>query len=442
VNEQTTKNECPIIGLKVSGFQGVEAVEMEVGPEGVTPISGPNKSGKSSVLRAIAAAVNGRKVLPDDPVRHGEERAEVEIEFESPHGVLVLQHVYTDPDDPKKQYLKLKMRDSGAAFSSARSMLDEWFGTMIDPFAFWTLPDADKTRLVMGEADLPIEEWAAKEREIMERRRDARRDHDKIADALTLSRAELEGAEVPKGDRAELEKAIAGAAEAAAERVAIEGKIATIIHQGKEAVALREKYSREHEELQRRIKDVGTLIETRREEHKAAAAELEAMPEPVDVVAAQTSLQAIEAHERGVERIERLESDEGKTAEFVQSAEAALLSLRTERLEALAGTELGVEGLTYEPAEAALRYNDVPLSQVSGRERWEVALGLAMNPHRKGRLAIVHHGNDLDAEGMAQLHEAAVERGYQVIVERVAERGEGEGVRIYEGRNEDEEVTS
>ena len=60
-----------ISSLELENVKRIRAVELEPTKDGLTVIGGKNAQGKTSVLDAIAWALGGDKLKPDDPNRKG-----------------------------------------------------------------------------------------------------------------------------------------------------------------------------------------------------------------------------------------------------------------------------------------------------------------------------------------------------------------------------------
>lgn len=98
VNRDTKK-----IALKI-----IEALE----GQSVT-IGGPNRAGKTSAIRGLVAALGGKELLPEDPVRHGAEAGRVVVEL--PEFVVRLD---VEPD--RSTRLRVETLD-GARFTSPQT---------------------------------------------------------------------------------------------------------------------------------------------------------------------------------------------------------------------------------------------------------------------------------------------------------------------------------
>jgi len=122
-----------IIELRAKNIMNLKAVRIT--PDGNAVIlTGPNGSGKSSVLNAIAAALIGKKF--EDPIRHGENRAEVVVDM----GEYVVKRTWTE----KGEYLEVRSKE-GAKFSSPQKLLDTFMGNLsFDPTAFDRMKPRDQ----------------------------------------------------------------------------------------------------------------------------------------------------------------------------------------------------------------------------------------------------------------------------------------------------------
>ncbi|MGB9903497.1 MAG: AAA family ATPase, partial [Desulfotomaculales bacterium] len=116
-----------IIRLQAENIKKLKAVEIV--PEGnVVKITGKNEQGKTSVLDAIWWALAGTKNIQEQPIRKGENKANVTLDL----GDLIVTRTFT----PTGSYLKVENKD-GATFKSPQAMLDKLIGELtFDPLAF------------------------------------------------------------------------------------------------------------------------------------------------------------------------------------------------------------------------------------------------------------------------------------------------------------------
>ena len=104
-------------GLRVENFLRCELVEIAIDGPGLTLITGENAQGKSSVLKAIIAALGGTKVLPDRPVREGAAQADVELDLGDK-----LVHLRVKPD--RTATLTVTAKDGSSVYKSPQRLLD------------------------------------------------------------------------------------------------------------------------------------------------------------------------------------------------------------------------------------------------------------------------------------------------------------------------------
>lgn len=111
--------------------------------------------------------------------------------------------------------------------------------------------------------------------------------------------------------------------------------------------------------------------------------------------------------------------------------EAAVAAARDERVRRIEAAKMPLEGLSLGKGEVL--YRGFPLEQASEAEQYRIAtaIGMALNP--KLRLLLIRNGSLLDKTTLEAVAKMATEKKYQVLVERVAEPGEGVGIVIEDG---------
>ncbi len=89
---EDTKEDIHIIGLEVRNFHKISVAKVEFIPgKGLVTITGLNASGKTSLLRAIRAALGGGKEVRSNTVREGEEAGYSKLELSN--GYIVTRNV-------------------------------------------------------------------------------------------------------------------------------------------------------------------------------------------------------------------------------------------------------------------------------------------------------------------------------------------------------------
>jgi hypothetical protein len=134
--------------IAITNYRGVRALDAKIGPGGAV-IKGRNGGGKTSVLRAIRAALAAQDISPD-AITIGEERAEILIDVDD----VSVQRVIT----PKTTTVKASR--GGMFAAKPQTFLNELLGNAaIDPLDLFLKKDKER-RAVILEA-LPVSVSAA-----------------------------------------------------------------------------------------------------------------------------------------------------------------------------------------------------------------------------------------------------------------------------------------
>ena len=101
-----------------------------------------------------------------------------------------------------------------------------------------------------------------------------------------------------------------------------------------------------------------------------------------------------------------------------------------ERRRLMAGAELPLPGL--QMSESQVTYNGIPVKQLGEARQilLGVAIGIAREP--KLRLALIPHGEALDDDALAELHEMAEKNDFYVWIAKVDSSGKV-GIYIEDG---------
>lgn len=132
-----------IARAEIENFQKITVVDIEFG-DGVTEISGKNGAGKSSVFKALHAALDQR-ATPADPIRHGADTAVIRIHLDDGNdGLLYVKKRYRNRPDGEVDFdLEISTPDGGI-YDKAATLLKKMLGAhLLDPLEFINMkPDA------------------------------------------------------------------------------------------------------------------------------------------------------------------------------------------------------------------------------------------------------------------------------------------------------------
>lgn len=420
-----------IISATVENFKRIEVVEIV--PEGsVVEITGQNRQGKSSILDAIEAALGGKDHDPKEPIKRGREKARVILDL----GGLIVERVWT----AKTDRLILRRHD-GAQYPRPQERLDKLVGGLaFDPLAFMAMKAAEQRATLLRVINVDLESFETRRRTAFDRRTGTNRD-------LRAAKLKLEGAPaLPEGTpdeevsvadlsgelREAMEKIRANEnVRAHAEQMktdAVRGSLS--VGEQEQAVKMAEQQLADAKKRLVERKDALRLLAG---EVEKAEAEAKALVDP-DLTVIQSQIASAEETNRQVrQKAERtkLSAEVDRLAALAQSDADEIATVNREQDEKLAATPMPVPNLSI--SEDGLTLNGLPLDQASTMEQIRActAIGAALNPHL--RIALIRHGNDMDAASLKAFYDECEAQGLQAWVERINGIG-ADAIVIEEGR--------
>jgi DNA repair exonuclease SbcCD ATPase subunit len=417
-----------IIELRAENFKRLSAVAIRPDASGaLVEITGANGEGKSSVLDAILFALAGAKGAPVDPIRHGADKTEVELDL----GDLKVRKVQTE----KGTTLTVTNAD-GAKYPKAQAMLDALLGDLtFDPLAFVTMPPKQRLEVLRGIVTLDVDLDAidrAIASDYAERTAVGRMADEARAKVAALGEP-VQGA--PYVD----EQPILG------EVAALKSRRDVLADRQSNVTALRLEVANEQNQAAACEQHIALLraqiaeIEKRRDQHiaqataKAAEASVAVDVTEVDAVKAalvdaetrltvarEANAAARQAH-GALEKFNAAHAEADKYAAMYERLTDRIDTARKMKVEALERAVFPVPGLSFGDGDVSL--DAVPFSQASTAQQIlaSFAIACAMNP--KLKIVLVRHGSLLDDRSLVQLSHAAHDAGYQVWIERVDTTG-------------------
>jgi len=400
-----------IIKLEAENFMRLSAVTIE--PNGaMVVIGGRNAQGKTSILRAIEAAIGGKGACPDVPVRHGEDEAHIVLETET----LIVRRTF-DADGGTR----LEVRGTeGGVVASPQTLLNGLYGTLsFDPLAWVGKKEAEQAAELRRLAGLDFSGLDARESEYRADRTMVGREVKKLKGlAAGLSHHK----DAPDDEVAIAELTASIEANRSVNRANHDKRedLSRMRADGDELLL-------DLEKAQQRVTAIKDEIEELTVRGRAAAAEVGGLKDEdveglvVQLAGAEDANRKVrenEAHAKaGEEYAAKQAAYDELTLKIDQAAEtrAAAMSMASYPIDGLAITDAGVE------------LNGLPLKQASAAEqlRCSVAIGLAANPEL--RVMLIRDGSLLDEDSLRMVAEMAAAADSQVWLERV---GDGEEVTV------------
>ena len=403
-----------IVKLDVTNFKRLRHVTIKAQPY-VNIVGGRNAQGKTSVLDAIAAALGGKRMMPAEPIRKGQKKAEIVVDL----GELVVERVQTAKTD------RLVVKNAnGEIAKSPQALLDQlWSDRTIDPAAFMRMSPADQATKVMAVVGLDFADLNAEREAIYNERRDVNRD---LAQAAAVRGQMLVHEDAPTDEVSfgeivrELHDAEARNRANDAERREAERAVEELA----KAEEAEEKNQAEIDELENRLielrqeqRGLKGLTQTaeadlkRQEQVVAALADVDTAPIIKRMNDAEQTNEQVRANKAAWAQEETVRGLSDKTDSLTERLEA----IDEEKARRLAEAKFPVEGMTF--SNEGLRLNGILFEQASTAEKWpvSVAMGLAMHPEIK--VLLVREGEKLDSTNGAVLAKLAVQNELQLWIE-------------------------
>jgi len=456
----TKKTQAPlkIVEFRAENTKRLKAVTIRPDPDAsVVVLTGKNRQGKTSVIDAIWVALGGKSAIPSKPIRTGEKEATVSLDL----GEFVVERKITE----KGAYLRVATKD-GMEPKSVQGFLDSRLGNMAsNPLSFMRLSPDKQVVALQSMVNLKLDLNEFSEVSGLPTAGAEKADPIKVLDDaysyLFKQRTEvnrevtrLEGlvkslaAQIPPGK--ETAQPVS-AQELIAERQALMDIHISNNKQRQQLIQGEEQYDQQAQAIEKIDSDIADLqakITKLQEQRFVFAAEhdnlkakladmvtvVEALVDP-DMVSIDQRIAAVDETNTIANLVK---SHAGASEElFTESAKSTSLTNRLAGIKDLKGrliaeAGLPVPGLGFSDGEVT--YNDLPLSQASGREQIEISCAICMAQHPAIGILTVDVGwSELDTDGKEVLMKWAQQVGAQVWVTRVTDEMSDGGFFIEDG---------
>ena len=361
-------------------------------------ITGKNASGKSSILDSIWYALAGQSVIPGQPIRTGQDHANVRLDL----GEITVERRFT----PNGTTIVVESKD-GKRFKSPQAVLDELVGQLaFDPLEFSRMKPREQYDMLRAAAkiDLDFDALAKADAEDYERRRDINRE-------VKSLESQLAAIKVPA--------------------YAPDEKVDTIalIERLNEIEARNRRVEKTQAELnatkQSRLKTIQSIEALQRQlaEFDAKIADA-VIPERLDPAATKAKLAGAEAANEAWRAKTQAFDMRVRIKSKTDQSEACSTRMQEraeKRTAALESANMPVPGLSL--ADGVILMNGVPFEQASSAEQLRTSVAIAMAANPKLRIIRIKDGGLLDEDGIRILQEMTAGAGYQAWVEKVDSSG-------------------
>jgi hypothetical protein len=424
-----------LLRLRVQNVMKLEALEVKFRKDGaITIFEGKNDVGKTTALNALAMALGGKRLCPEEPLRYGQESGFVEVDLgefhaDGPLAQLKVKRVFGKGE-------KLVVTDAeGFASRSPQQILDKLCaGISFDPRAFALMKPADQSRTLRELADIDFSALDKDRAKLYEERTLVGRDKARFEGFLS----KLAWDENSPDEEVSVEQLIARRDEIRQHNQAIkdqereyaEAKASFTVTE-RNIQAQETKIEQLRAQLDQEIERLGQLSAEKEVlliELSAMATDLE-QTNPIDEAEISSQLADVSATNTAVRQKQKALEVKGQLDTATKDYTALSLKIeeidRTKR-QMVASAKLPVDGLTFD--EDGVRYNGTLMSQLAFSEslRISTAIGLAMKPELP--IVLIDQGSELDDEHVALVADMAAKAGAQVIMTRV---GPSEKVEVH-----------
>lgn len=419
-----------IIGLHAENIKKLKVVDIDP-DKTLNKLTGPNASGKTSLLDTIAITLSGDVLKTvSEPLRKGTEKGVGQVVLgETGEPVYTVTRTFTSND---KSYLKVESPD-GAQYKSPQGMLNKLIGNLsFDPLAFSNLKDKEQvgTLLKLVQLPLDLDKWAEDRKQIFDERTAVNRGvsdlHGQVKGfpefPADLPSEEIAAASILKEQR-EAQGVIAFNNDRRKLLHTREKNVEELQHRRASIVDRIEQFKVDLAAAEEGLVDINKTLECEQQGADNVAEEVRALVDP-DLTVFDQRITEVE----GVNRLVR--SKQQKTAveeklTLAQNRSKTLTDRLTakdeEKLGALRSVKMPIEGLTFD--DNGLFYNSVPFNQCSSGERLKVstAMGMALNPRL--RVMFIRDGSLLDNKHREVLRQMALDNDYQLWMEITDDTG-------------------
>lgn len=428
-----------IVSAHAKALHRLEVAECKFVPEvGIVRVTGPNASGKSTVLRIVKYGLGGAGEVLPDAINDTSVDGVATLKVGLSNGYTIRRRI---TEANPKGALVVEGPDGGR---HKQGKINEWLGDLsFDPLAFFGLKPERQREVLLS---LGTTEGLSEQLDELDALR--QRTYDARTPAIADKRAALRVPE-PTGERptpVDTAAEMARMGELQAEQRRLGDKRQALKSEEEEIASRRgrldaargeiETCREQIKELQERIRngEAWATAEAEALSQSAAKADAErgalaAFPDPQvemdeiqDRIAeadhVRASLKPWEDYEAAQQRLE-----EASQTEDELTLELNKIRVRKERLLQEAG--IPIEGLSFgEDGEALL--NGHPLSVASGREKIEMAVQVAIAANPDLRVCLIDEGNDVDLDGLKRLDELAKAHKFQIWMARIDLEAPGE----------------
>lgn len=412
--------------IEVKNFKRVKHAKITLPTRGgLIEICGLNFQGKSSIIDAIWAALGGANASPAEPIRRGQRKASVEITTDD----LTITRVWSVGRNGNVTSKLIVQDRAGNEQRSPQSLVDALISHVAFDYAeFAGLDRARQAKILRELSGLDFTDLDSQRDTLYTERTEVNR-------AIKLQETKLADLpDVPRTDPVSLttlQKDLSAANEFNLKQQSLKQTGNNLAVQMGQATSTIERFQAQIQELQEKIDRERAHLENLQGQWQATVDQVQEPRNTAPLMTAIENAEAINHRARQYQERHALETELNGNREHAERLTDQLEEIEAERRFRIDKADFPVAGLGFD--DTGVTFNDIPFDQVSASERvrTSLAIGAARNP--KLRSTTSRNGSLLDTHSLETVAQWAAENNYQVLLERVAEHPENQGVVIEDG---------
>lgn len=424
-NESQKYPPLNVISLYAENVKTVRAVFLDLEGKTMFSIGGKNGAGKSTMLQCLMMSLMGGRVIPEDPIRHGERHAQVRtILGHNGDPVLTIELDLSVASKPR-----LVVKDAtGSPIATPQTVLNTLYEHIgFDPLEFSKFDETKQRDIICRLVGLDFTEDDKQMAAATEARK-------KANSSVKEYDAKFKGMPTHKGVPA-VETSVSDVlAELKAARAHNEVRKAALSTVG----TARGKVSAAEKlvvDLEKELAEARDALVAQRKNQTDAESALSALAPANDTDALEKKAEEAEQTNQKVRANAARAEVEKKIREFETEAakhDKQITDIKASRVKAISAAKFPVPELSF-TVDGELLFNGSLLKEASAGQklRLSVAIAIALNPTMK--CITIQQGNLLDKASMTMIRDMAADAGVQVLMEMVSEDGAGCSVYIEAG---------
>jgi DNA repair exonuclease SbcCD ATPase subunit len=405
-----------IINLRAENIKKLTAIDITP-KDDVILITGENGAGKSSVLDCITMALKGGREIPEEPIKHGEDKGKIMLDL----GDYVVLRSFT------KNNTSLQIRSKeGAIQSSPQKLLDKIVGNIsFDPLDFMNNDKKKQREIFLNLIGVDTTNLDKEEKDLREERLLIGRQKDQ----LVARHKEMPEWKDVKGEE---EISILSISKQLQDAIKTNSDIDTFIQDNENIKSTAMLDVERKKELEKELADLNLKINNAKLVYQSNKEKISTMVK-IDTTPIEDSMATLEttnSHIRDNKEKARVKLESDAAVDNYEGLTKRIDETISKRKKLLEKAPIPVPGLSFNDGE--LLYNDIPLDQASNGEKLMISLSISMALNPTLKVLRIKDGSLLDAKNRAIISKTVKEKSYQLWYESVGSDSQV-GIVIEEG---------